>query len=108
MALAWQACLDREPFAAGSTGPFSLVCAPVMFHLQHDPDLYSEIEKGQERVEDVDYEMVRKAVLAGPGLQMTKNLQKEHSRAALDVLDQLPASDARTALANIIAAVQDS
>lgn len=107
LALAWQACLDREPFMQGSTGPFSLVCAPVMFHLQHDPSLYEEIEKGKEKVEDVDYEAVRNAVLAGPGLELTKSLQKEHSSAALDVLNQLPASDARTALANIIAAMQD-
>lgn len=107
LALAWQACLDREPFIPGTTGPFSLVCAPVMFHLQHDPSLYDEIEKGKERVEDVDYEAVRDAVLAGPGLELTRNLQKEHSSAALEVLNQLPASDARTALANIIAAMQE-
>ncbi|XP_008194170.1 all trans-polyprenyl-diphosphate synthase PDSS2 [Tribolium castaneum] len=107
LALAWQACLDREPFLPGTNGPFSLVCAPVMFTLQDDPSLYEEIEKGQETVDDVDYETVRKAVLAGPGLDLTKKLQKEHSTAALEVLNQLPASDARTALANIIAAMQD-
>ena len=78
-----------------------------MFTLQHDPTLYEEIEKGQESVDDVDYEVVRKAVLTGPGLEFTKKLQKEHSTAALEVLNQLPASDARTALANIIAAMQD-
>lgn len=107
LALAWQACLDREPFMPGSSGPFSLVCAPVMFHLQHDPSLYEEIEKGQDDVQDVDYEAVRKAVLEGPGLDLTQKLQREHSQAALDVLNQLPPSDARTALANIIAAIQD-
>lgn len=107
LALAWQACLDREPFLPGSTGSFGLVCAPVMFTLQHDPDLYVEIEKGSATVDDVDYEAIRRAVLAGPGLELTKQLQKEHSTAALSVLNQLPASDARTALANIIAAMQD-
>ncbi|KAF5282775.1 hypothetical protein FQR65_LT02772 [Abscondita terminalis] len=107
LALAWQACLDREPFSPGSTEPFSLVCAPVMFHLQHDPSLYSEIEKGQNDVQDVDYEKIRKSVLQGPGLDLTQKLQREHSQAALDVLNQLPPSDARTALANIIAAIRD-
>ncbi|KAF7269674.1 hypothetical protein GWI33_017290 [Rhynchophorus ferrugineus] len=108
LALAWQACLDREPFQHGSSGPFSLVCAPLMFTLQHKPELYEHIEKGMDTVDDVDYELLRKEVIDGPGLELTKNLQKEHSQAALKVLNELPASDARTALANIIAAVQES
>lgn len=107
LALAWQACLDCEPFLSGSSGSFSLISAPVMFTLEHNHDLYSEIEKGMEMVDDVDYEAVRTAVLDGPGLELTKKLQREHSNAALEVLGQLPASDARTALANIIAAMQD-
>lgn len=92
----------------GSTGPFSLVCAPVMFHLQHDPGMYSLIEEGAEQVDDVDYERIREMVIGGPGLESTKKLQKDHSCAALEVLEKLPKSDARTALANIIAAMQDS
>lgn len=107
LALAWQACLDQEPFSHGSSGAFSLVCAPLMFHLNHEPLLYAEIEKGKENVDLVDYDKLRKAVRAGPGLKLTKQLQMEHSNAALNVLEQLPASDARTALANIIAAMQD-
>lgn len=47
LALAWQACLDREPFSPGSSGQFSLVSAPVLFGLQHDPSLYSLIEIGE-------------------------------------------------------------
>ncbi|XP_050309589.1 all trans-polyprenyl-diphosphate synthase PDSS2 isoform X1 [Anthonomus grandis grandis] len=108
LALAWQACLDREPFQPGSGGAFCLVCAPLMFTLQHKPELYEHIERGTENVDDIDYDLLRKEVLQGPGLELTKNLQKEHSQAALKVLNELPASDARTALANIIAAVQES
>ncbi|XP_030761394.1 decaprenyl-diphosphate synthase subunit 2-like [Sitophilus oryzae] len=108
LALAWQACLDREPFQQGSTGPFSLVCAPMIFTLQHKPELYVHIENGLETVDDVDYDLLRKEVMEGPGLDLTKKLQKEHSQAALQVLNELPASDARTALANIIAAMQES
>lgn len=107
LALAWQACLDQEPFQPNSSGQFSLVSAPVMFHLQHEPSLYEEIEKGFENVDSVNYEKIRKAVVNGPGLECTKELQREHSYTALEVLNQLPHSDARTALANIIAAMQD-
>ncbi|XP_060518741.1 all trans-polyprenyl-diphosphate synthase PDSS2-like [Cylas formicarius] len=108
LALAWQACLDREPFTPGSSGHFSLVCAPLIFTLQHKPSLYEYIEKGQGNVEDVDYELLRREVLQGPGLALTKKLQKEHSQAALTMLKELPASDARTALANIIEAMEES
>lgn len=107
LALAWQACLDREPFAPGCNESFSLVCAPVMFHLQYDPSLYTEIEEGKDDVMDVNYDEIRRQVLQGPGLDLTQKLQREHCHAALNVLNQLPSSDARTALANIIAAIQD-
>lgn len=108
LALAWQACLDREPFQPGSSGSFSLVCAPLMFTLQNKPELYEHIEKGLENVDEVDYDLLRREVMEGPGLDLTKKLQKEHSQAALTVLNELPASDARTALANIIAAMQEA
>lgn len=105
LALAWQACLDTEPFAPGSSGPFSLVSAPVMFHLQHDPSFYAEIEKGKLSIEEVDYDMIRKIVLSGPALEMTRELQNEHADAAVAVLNLFGESDARTALANIVAAM---
>lgn len=105
LALAWQACLDTEPFTTGSIGPFSLVSAPIMFHLQHDPSFYSEIEKGKGNVGDVDYDLIRETVLSGPALEMTRQLQNEHADVALEVLNLLPESDARTALTNIIAAM---
>lgn len=107
LALAWQACLDREPFQTAYSGPFSLVSAPVLFQLEYEPSLYSEIEKGKKSVMDIDYQLLHKAVLSGPGLGKTRQLQKEHSQAALDVLQQLPQSDARTALTNIILAMQE-
>lgn len=62
---------------------------------------------GLDNIEDVDYEAVRKCVLDGPALEITKNLQRDHSKAALEVLNEFPESDARTALANIIVAMQD-
>lgn len=105
LALTWQACLDAEPFTSGSTGPFNLVSAPVMFHLQHDPSFYSEIEKGKVHITNVDYDLIREAVLSGPALEMTRELQHEHAEAALGILNSLPESDARNALIKIIAAM---
>lgn len=107
LALAWQACLDREPFQGSYTEPFSLVSAPVLFQLEHDPSLYSEIEKGMDNILEVDYKLIHEAVLTGPGLEKTRQLQKENSQNALDVLQQFSQSDARTALTNIIFAMQE-
>lgn len=86
---------------------FSLVSAPVLFQLEHDPSLYAEIEKGKISVDNVNYEKIRTAVLNGPGLPKTKALQRKHTAAALAVLESFPANDARTALENIILAMQD-
>ena len=46
-------------------------------------------------------------VITGPGIELTKQLQKEHSQRAMEVLSVFQESDARTALSNIIAAMRD-
>ncbi|XP_077286325.1 decaprenyl diphosphate synthase subunit 2 [Arctopsyche grandis] len=107
LALAWQACLDLEPFSAPCSGPFSLVSAPVMFTLAHQPHLYNLIDAGKRDVNQVDYDKLHKEVLAGPGVEQARQLQREHSMAATQVLQNFPNCDACTALHNIILAMQD-
>lgn len=110
LALAWQACLDAEPFNSNtlpSGTTFSLVGAPVLFHLKHDPSLYNEIEKGLVSVDDVSYQKIHKIILDGPAVEKTKELQHKHTTSALLILESFPVSDARTALENIILAMQD-
>ncbi|XP_037044712.1 decaprenyl-diphosphate synthase subunit 2-like isoform X2 [Bradysia coprophila] len=110
LSLAWQACLDLEPFQSNTlplNATFSLVSAPVLFHLDYDPSLYSEIQKGYVSIENVDYEKIHSEVVKGPGLEKTKNLQRKHSSAAMKKLILSQPSDARTALQNIIFAMQD-
>uniref|UniRef100_A0A146L6A0 Decaprenyl-diphosphate synthase subunit 2 n=1 Tax=Lygus hesperus TaxID=30085 RepID=A0A146L6A0_LYGHE len=108
LALAWQACLELEPFTNLHYTPnstFNLTSAPVMFHLERDPSLYGEINKGADNIYDVDYAKVHSAVVDGPGIELTKELQREHSQNALEALESFQAGDARTALANIILAM---
>ncbi|CAI6343358.1 unnamed protein product [Macrosiphum euphorbiae] len=109
LSLAWQAYLDLEPFMSGSPYSlgisFNLTSAPVMFHLEHDPSLFEEIDKGVNSVQDVDYAKIHSIVMKGPGIDYTKQLQKEHSRKAMEVLEVFEESDARTALSNIIVAM---
>lgn len=109
LSLAWQAYLDLEPFMPGSPYSlgisFNLTSAPVMFHLEHDPLLFEEIDKGIESVKNVDYAKIHSIVMKGPGILYTKQLQKEHSQKAMEVLEVFEESDARTALSNIIVAM---
>ena len=43
----------------------------------------------------------------GPGISLTKQLQKDHSQKAMEVLQVFEEGDARTALSNIIVAMGD-
>ncbi|XP_063983414.1 all trans-polyprenyl-diphosphate synthase PDSS2 [Diachasmimorpha longicaudata] len=109
LALAWQACLDLSPFTGKEdpASPFNLCSAPVMFHIEHDPSILFEIDKGLQSVQNVDYAKVYDSVIKGPGVELTKQLQKDHSQQAMEVLSVFEESDARTALSNIIAAMGD-
>jgi decaprenyl-diphosphate synthase subunit 2 len=109
LALAWQACIDLEAFQSNEFpgGSFSLVSAPVIYQLEYNPLLYSEIAKGLSSVDNIDYAKIFYEVINGPGIEKTRNLHTKHSIAAMNVLNELPSSDARTALQNIILAMQD-
>lgn len=108
LALAWQAGLDLGPFITKDQNvTFNLCSAPIMFHIEHDPSILTEIDKGLESVNNVDYVKIHKIVMMGPGVELTKQLQKRHSQRAMEVLSVFEKNDARTALYNIIAAMGD-
>ncbi|XP_063900009.1 all trans-polyprenyl-diphosphate synthase PDSS2-like [Zophobas morio] len=102
LALAWQASLEKVQIKEES---FSLVSAPVMLHLQHDPSLYTEIEKGVSDQKKVNYDLIRKVVMSGPALDKTDQLKEEFSDAALNVLNNFSDSGSKTVLVNIIKAL---
>lgn len=110
LSLAWQAFLDYEPFRHNTlpyNATFNLIGAPVLFHLSYDPSAYEEIEKGKHSIEDIDYVRLHSLIRLGPGLKLTKDLQLKHTRKALNMLEYFPHSDARTALENMLLAMQD-
>lgn len=105
-ALAWQASKELQEFKK-NLDCFSLFSAPVLFHLQFDNSLYDEIRNGCDNVEDINYDIVRKLILEGPGLESTEKLLWEHSEAALKFLDCLPNSEACRALVIILEAMRN-
>lgn len=111
LSLAWQACMDLEPFRLKELpydAKLSLISAPVLYHLEYDPSIYKIIKKGSDSVNDIDYHALHKAILNGPGIEKTKELQSKHTLYAMQELFKFPSSDARNALENIILAMQDN
>lgn len=120
LALAWQAYFDLKIFQEQKPGPFSLIAgthyktnlsinieesiitAPVMFHLQDDPDFYSEILKGSNDVRHCDYDRIVKIVGEGPGIKKTQDLKQEFVVKCLEVLDGFKDTKAKHALQNIV------
>jgi decaprenyl-diphosphate synthase subunit 2 len=74
-------------------------------HLEHEPTLYNQIKNGLESVNNINYQKIHSAVLNGPGIEKTKELQSKH---AMTELYKFPLSDARKALENIIMAMQEN
>lgn len=109
LALAWQASLDLEPYKKELPlgHKLSLISAPVLFHLENDHSLYDEIKKGAESIDDINYYKIHKAVVNGPGIERTKELQSKHTLASMTELYKFPKSDAREALEKIILAMQE-
>ncbi|RLU22565.1 hypothetical protein DMN91_004843 [Ooceraea biroi] len=108
LALAWQASLDLGLCINKDKGILHNLCAaPIMFHVAHDPSILTELDKGLESVENVDYLKVLEFVAAGPGIGLTKELVKEHSQKAMEVLSVFKENDARKALSNILIAIGD-
>lgn len=108
--LGWRACKDLETFISSelpASGQFSLVTAPVLFHLEYDHSLYEEIKKGLDTVENVDYAKIYKKVRNGPGIEKTKELLNKNNLIAKTLLYKFPQSSARRALENIIVALEN-
>jgi decaprenyl-diphosphate synthase subunit 2 len=106
--LGWKASKDLELFASQEApARFSLTTAPVLFHLEYDHSLYDEIKKGLDTVDNVDYAKIYEKVRNGPGLEKTRELLNKNNLIAKTLLYKFPQSRARTALENIILALED-
>ncbi|XP_074039563.1 all trans-polyprenyl-diphosphate synthase PDSS2-like isoform X1 [Leptinotarsa decemlineata] len=102
MALGWQARADLSAFnPLRTTEPFSLICAPLMFHLQDNQEYYPKFLKMVEE-NDIDYRELRNVIRTGHGLEKTNKMLKELSETALKVLEEFPDNSSRDALVNII------
>ena len=101
--------LDYEGSAASLGKPAladlrgGLATAPVLFAAERFPVLLPLIERKFEGTGDV--EAALRFVAAADGLAATRRLAVAHGQLALDALDVLAPSPARTALASLVSIV---
>lgn len=93
----------KATFEEGNS--FSLVSAPILYHLQNDKSLFEEINKGRVSVKNVNFKKIHREVLNGPGLEKTEKLVRKHTTIVEDMLEQLPSSNYRNHLTNIISSI---
>lgn len=108
--LGWQASKDLEVFVSNDLpldGKFSLVSAPILYHLEHDHTLYDEIRPGLDSVDNVNYSKIHEIVRNGPGMDKTKELLNKNNLIATTLLYKFPQSEARRALESIIIALEN-
>jgi decaprenyl-diphosphate synthase subunit 2 len=109
MYLAYRAAKDLSIFRSTelpSSGKFSLVSAPILYHIEEDPSLYDEIKKGMESIENVDFSKVHKIVRNGPGLHKTKELLNKNNLIAFTLLHKFPKSESQRAIENLILSLE--
>lgn len=99
LGLAWKATEELIAFEKDIGKPFSLVSAPVIFHLHRDPTFNEIFEP------NVNYKTVRQIILNGPGIPKTKEIRQEYINKALGNLSHFPEADAKSALENILLAL---
>lgn len=110
MYLGYRAAKDLKVFRSKKlpeSGKFSLVSAPVLFHLEHQPELYEEIKRGLESIDNIDFEKIHKIVRNGPGVEKTKKLLSRNNLIAFTLLHKFPKSESLQAIENLIMALEN-
>ncbi|XP_023321309.1 decaprenyl-diphosphate synthase subunit 2 [Eurytemora carolleeae] len=105
-ALAIQAHDEMKLFTVdgglGYGSPFSLCSAPVIFHLQSDPQLLDYIQQYNTDLSQVDYKRVLNSVLEGDGLEKTRDICQNYVDLALKELRNFPDNEGRQGFKNIL------
>lgn len=80
LCLAWQAASEVQKITAEKSA-YSLVSAPVLFAINHNPKLYSMLE-GLSSITDVDLDVLRDEILRTDAVEQTRLLYEENANKA--------------------------
>lgn len=108
-AITLQAFTELEPFQSQHRDDvsFSLVSAPVLFHIDYDPTIYDEIKKGSTSVADVNYTKLHREIMKGPAIAQTKDMIRYHGRRAREALEIFNDTKAKEVLQNLVYAMEN-
>ncbi|KAJ7341810.1 hypothetical protein JRQ81_007081 [Phrynocephalus forsythii] len=110
MSMSHKLHVDIQPFLnekSNDSVVFSLNSAPVILHQEFvGRDLWiKQIKEAQVKGNLTDYTKLRDAIKTGKGVTSAIDLCRFHGNRALEALECFPASEARSALENIVYAV---
>ena len=81
LALSLQSATELHVFVhgGGSSGePFDLGAAPVLFHLQNDPELFEYINGCENNLDNLDYGAVRRSLSPSHPKAKTEQMRCDH------------------------------
>ncbi|XP_057667670.1 all trans-polyprenyl-diphosphate synthase PDSS2-like [Diorhabda carinulata] len=101
IALALQIRKDISQYNSGRNGSFSLINAPLMFHIQDNPEYYENLMVDVED-DSINYNRIRNVVSRGKGIEKSLELQEEFIVNGRNALRIFPESSTKQALDNIL------
>ncbi|XP_072397645.1 all trans-polyprenyl-diphosphate synthase PDSS2-like [Diabrotica undecimpunctata] len=104
IALALQIKKDILQISTSQTGPFSLINAPLMYHLQECPDLYVDLMKEVDN-DNINYDRIRNVVSRSKGTTKALELQAEFVVNGKAALNEFSDNNAKNALVKILEAM---
>jgi len=105
LAVSLQAFIELQPFLEENhfDSDLSLGSAPVLFHLQNDPALLEYIGTCEGDIDNLNLKKIYSTVTKdGSGIEITKELCKNHAAEVLKDVQELPDGDAKNALIRIV------
>jgi len=104
IALALQAFIELQSFIdETSEQELNLSNAPILFHLQHDPEMLAYIQNCENDISNLNLSQIYTAVRkSGIGIQKTQELCRDHASETFHLLSDLPDGDAKSALEKIV------
>jgi len=105
LAVALQAFIELQPFIEENhfDSDLSLGSAPVLFHLQNDSKLLDYIGTCEGDIDNLDLKKIYSTVTKdGSGIQIAKDLCKNHAAEVLKDLQEIPDGEAKIALIRIV------
>ncbi|CAH0400640.1 unnamed protein product [Chilo suppressalis] len=102
LCLAWQAASELQKITSEKKESYSLVSAPVLFALNDNPDLYSEIEEAKHNSANFDFNKFRMDVLKTNAIERTKLLYINNANKANGYIDMLSDSSVMNTVKGLI------